>query len=114
MILKLGLFANLAIMPCQTDAKFGDSFRPFVSIANAVTYAGFHLQPREKPFNAKLSLPHPSMKSLAIDFDKHYRHALMYPGQSWSVFSPTDPWTLPTEQLAEWSCLEKRDLDDLP
>ena len=67
-------------MKTRTDAKFDDGWRPFVSVFNAVTYQGFHLQPREKPLNLALSQPNHTMKSCSIDFEKHYRHALMYPG----------------------------------
>ena len=95
----------------RTDAKFDDGWRPFVSIFNVVTYEGFHMQPREKPLNLALSQPNHTMRSCSIDFEKHYRHALMYPGQTWSVFAPTDSWTAPTAELAEWSWGENAKID---
>ena len=63
------------------------------------------MQPREKPFNCKLTSPS-NRKAFSVDFDKHYRHALMYPGMTWSVFVLTDSWTTPTESLAEWSWVD--------
>ena len=53
------------------------------------TYEGFHLQPREHPFN--LDVRKPTHRCYAeVDFCKHYRHCLMYPGYGWAVYSPTD------------------------
>ena len=89
-----------------TDAKFDDGWRPFTSVFNDWTYAAFHLQPREKPLNLKLTPPGGNMRNFSVDFDKHYRHALMYPGMTWSVFAPTDSYTPPTAQLAEWSWVD--------
>ncbi len=45
---------------------------------NQDTYEGFHLQPREHPFNVDAARP--SHQCCEVDFVKHYRHCLMFPG----------------------------------
>ena len=76
----------------NTEWCFDDGWRPFVSVLNPVTYAGYQLQPRERPFNWRRNANEQYGCKLLIDFRKHYRHALMDPGMEWGVNSPTDTW----------------------
>ena len=76
----------------QQEALFDDGWRPLVSVLNKVTYEGFHQQPREHPFNLNAT-GRGHTACAEIDFCKHYRHVLMYPGFGWAVYSPTDSWT---------------------
>ena len=84
----------------QQEALFDDGWRPLVSVLNSVTYEHFHQQPREHPFN--LNAQQPRMTCCAeVDFCKHYRHVLMYPGYGWAVYGPCDSW-VQNDNEAHW------------
>ena len=77
----------------------------FASIISRNSYEEFHLQERDKPFNLICAEGH-QMGALKIDFCQAYRHALEFPMDTISVFSPTDSFTEPGEELAPWSFVD--------
>ena len=94
------------------DARWDDGWRPFVSVLNPHTWEGYQLQPRERPFNLIASKPQ-QKAYVELDLKKAYRHALTHPMDGWCVFSPTDSWTEPTQELAPLSWVEAPEAKEL-
>ena len=70
------------------------------------------MQPRERPFNLIASKPQ-QKAYVELDLKKAYRHALTHPMDGWCVFSPTDSFTEPTEELAPLSWVEAKEATNL-
>ena len=70
------------------------------------------MQPRERPFNLIASKPQ-QKTYVELDLKKAYRHALTHPMDAWCVFSPTDSWTEPTQELAPLSWVEAPEAKEL-
>ena len=64
------------------------------------------MQVREKPFNWVHTHSETQALRLEVDFCKHYRHALMYPGQPWAVYAPTDSFEPYAGTVELWNFVE--------
>ena len=87
------------------DASFDSGWFPLTSVLNLQTTEFFHLAEKDKPFNLIAAKGH-QVGAFEIDFIRAYRHALEFPMDTWSVFSPTDSFTAPGNELAPWSFVD--------